>query len=349
MAKKPFSEFGEGAIKIRTPKNRMGNAPVLLPGRKKKTGGFFSGGAGTARRVAKRVPEVMVKVSGAVRGRRHMQQHVSYITRNGKLLAYTDQNDLIEGQRAVLWLADSWADSGESYGDRRYGAKDTVNFVFSMSKGTDRAKNEEAVHAAARELFWGRFQYVMVRHDDTDHPHVHVTVLARGKDGRRLYPNKDDLQRFRGVYAKELRERGIEAEATPRRVRGVVQKAKPIEQVKMESRGVSDREAKLRAEVLRILEGKEVSQRPWEGAIHASQADIRKGWLGIASAVEKGGGFELAAQIKQFVSEMKPPKTRREAMIYEIQQGAVVASKGQQSVPSAAQEPKDRGRDDLER
>ena len=41
----------------------------------------------------------------------------------------------------------------------------------------------------------------MVRHDDQEHPHVHVTVRAVGRDGRRLARGKEQLQVWREDFA----------------------------------------------------------------------------------------------------------------------------------------------------
>jgi hypothetical protein len=45
---------------------------------------------------------------------------------------------------------------------------------------------------------------------DDEHPLVHLTVLSRGYDGRRLNPRKADLATWREQFACELRLRGIE-------------------------------------------------------------------------------------------------------------------------------------------
>jgi len=52
-----------------------------------------------------------------------------------------------------------------------------------------------------------------------------LTVRTLGHDGRKLNPRKADLEQWRQTFAAVLRDRGVEAEATPRRARGVVRKA----------------------------------------------------------------------------------------------------------------------------
>lgn len=65
--------------------------------------------------------------------------------------------------------------------------------------------------------------YAFVRHTDAPNPHVHLVVRALGADGERFSPKKDDLISWRESFAGALREEGIEADATPRRVRGLSQ------------------------------------------------------------------------------------------------------------------------------
>lgn len=48
---------------------------------------------------------------------------------------------------------------------------------------------------------------------------VHMSICALGHSGERLNSKKADLETWRQVFASELRDRGVEAEATPRRAR----------------------------------------------------------------------------------------------------------------------------------
>ena len=62
--------------------------------------------------------------------------------------------------------------------------------------------------------------YVMVLHTHQANPHVHMAVRAEGRDGQRLNPRKQDLRRWREVFAERLRGWGIEAEASSQVTRG---------------------------------------------------------------------------------------------------------------------------------
>ena len=60
----------------------------------------------------------------------------------------------------------------------------------------------------------------MVLHTHQANPHVHLAVRAEGRDGQRLNPRKQDLRRWREVFAEKLRGWGIEAEASSQVTRG---------------------------------------------------------------------------------------------------------------------------------
>ena len=60
----------------------------------------------------------------------------------------------------------------------------------------------------------------MVLHDHQANPHVHISVRAESKHGKRLNPRKTDLHRWRETFAEKLRELGVEAEATRQATRG---------------------------------------------------------------------------------------------------------------------------------
>ena len=64
-------------------------------------------------------------------------------------------------------------------------------------------------------------KYVMVLHDHQANPHVHLSVRAESKHGKRLNPREADLHRWRETFAEKLRGWGIDAEATRQTSRGV--------------------------------------------------------------------------------------------------------------------------------
>jgi hypothetical protein len=77
----------------------------------------------------------------------------------------------------------------------------------------------------------------MVLHDHQANPHVHLSVRAESKDGRRLNPRKADLQRWREMFAERLRGWGIDAEASRQATRGERHSYERIWRVKAREEG----------------------------------------------------------------------------------------------------------------
>ena len=147
--------------------------------------------------------------------------HFRYISKNGRLDIEDDRGDTSRGKSSLEGLADDWRYGGtfiDDMGDRR----EAYNIMLSMPRGTDPL----AVQRAAREFAkveLADHKYVMVLHDHQANPHVHVSVRAESRHGKRLNPRKADLHRWRETFAEKLREQGIEAEATRQATRGARQ------------------------------------------------------------------------------------------------------------------------------
>ena len=97
--------------------------------------------------------------------------------------------------------------------------REAFNIMLSMPRGTDPL----IVQRAAREfaqIELADHRYVMVLHDHQANPHVHLSVRAESKHGKRLNPRKADLHRWRETFAEKLRDWGIDAEATRQASRG---------------------------------------------------------------------------------------------------------------------------------
>lgn len=190
--------------------------------------------------VARRAPQVMVKVTGGGRGMRAIAAHFRYISKNGRLEIEDDRGEMLRGAAAVRDLADDWRYGGsfipeEGGGGRRgngtlserQGRREAFNLMLSMPRGTDPLVVQRAAREFARvEL--ADHKYVMVLHDHQANPHVHLSLRAESRQGRRLNPRKADLQRWRETFAEKLREQGIEAEATRQSVRGRESRSIPL-------------------------------------------------------------------------------------------------------------------------
>ena len=285
----------------------------LLEGPVKSKGGRSGNRAG-ARRVVNYAPEVMVKITGNAKGADHVQSHLDYISRNGKLELEDERGDVIHGKDEVRALAKDWS---QDQGKRRNNTRDTTNIVMSMPAGTEPRDVKNAVRAFAKRQFGQNHQYVMALHTDTDSPHIHLTVKSLGYDGRRLNVKKGDPQKWRESFAAELERRGVEAEATPRATRGVIKKG--VSQVVRHIREKGQTPQVDQAKVREVLEdfrdqraGKPQRPRPWEDRIKERQTYVRKAWLTAAKDLNQSRDpedQELAKRIAAFVSSMPPMKT----------------------------------------
>jgi hypothetical protein len=168
--------------------------------------------------VVPRAPQVMVKVSGGGRGMCAIAAHLRYIAKAGRLPIEDDRGAVREGKEVLRAIADQWRLGGTripEVSERR----EAFNIMLSMPAGTDaRALRQAAREFAKAEL--ANHRYVMVQHTHQANPHVHISVRAEGRDGSRLNPRREDLRRWREVFAERLRSLGIEAEASSQAVRG---------------------------------------------------------------------------------------------------------------------------------
>lgn len=293
----------------------------LLEGSVRYKRGSASGGLRKrAARVVRRAPEVMIKISGNTKGMDHVLSHLDYISRNGKVELETEQGEIVKGKEAVRLLHKDWSQDG---GKRRKNTRETTNIVLSMPAGTDPGGVKAAARAFAQIRFGDNHQYVIAQHTDADHPHVHLTVKNLGFDGRRLHVKKGDPQKWRELFADQLRRRNIEAEATARASRGVIRKG--IKQVIRHIRDKGGIPEVDKAKVRQILEEArneklgQTQTRPWEEKIRARQTQVRKGWLTAAKALNQSPDHQdqtLAKDILSFVGTMPPLKTER----HEIQE-----------------------------
>ncbi|KVU84296.1 DNA polymerase [Burkholderia ubonensis] len=177
-------------------------------------------------RTLMKTPEVMVKITnqpGSRSGMNAIRAHLEYISRNGDVELEDQDGESISGWHHVQDLAHMWRHAGRGIAEESR-RREAFNVMLSMPPGTNRAAVREAARTFARDVFGDNHDYVFAAHNDEAHPHVHLMVLARGRNGRRLNPRKADLQRWRESFAHELRERGVEANATPRRTRGATQR-----------------------------------------------------------------------------------------------------------------------------
>lgn len=241
-------------------------------------------------RIIRRAPEVMVKVTGSTRDGGHLIRHLDYISRNGKLMLEGPDGERLEGRGEMKVLAAAWALEATLEPGGRKDRPLSRSIVLSMPRGTDAMRLHDAARAFAAEAFGERFPYMFALHDEGGHPHVHLTLRVLGSDGTRLNPRKADLEVWRQRFAQALRDRGVEAEASPRRARGVIRKGERSSVRKMRERhsaqggstSISDQGHDLRRQVAAL----------WEIRQRKRQARIRRSLAAEAIALSRSARTE---------------------------------------------------------
>jgi hypothetical protein len=236
--------------------------------------------------VVRGAPQVMVKVTGGGRGMAAITAHFRYISKQGRLPIEDDRGVVREGREAMLDLADQWRHAGARIPEHS-ARREAFNIMLSMPARTP----PQAVRAAARSFAATELaghRYVMVLHTHQANPHVHLSVRAESRDGKRLNPRKADLQRWREVFAERLRELGIEAEASLQITRGTSRRTERLWHRKAGDKG-------------RVVGPREGEQAP--ARLTRSRRDAAQAWCEIAKALaasEDIGDRELARSVVNY-------------------------------------------------
>lgn len=332
--------------------------PALKPVSTKKPAGRDKISA-----VVRKAPEVLVKISGSAKDMRGVKAHMDYISRNGAVEIEDELGNIHHGKEAVRSVRKDWVGDGipKENGTKR----ETFNIVLSMPPGTDRQAVKAAARSFAKEVFENH-EYVFAAHEDEKHPHVHLTVKARDKDQVRLNPRKADLQRWREVFAEKLGEQGIEANATPRAIRGVAKKAERqvIRHIQQEheqgqrKHGSHVIAAQRIAATLEVDSGR-VHVNPVHSKLIAQRKQVLQNFGTVARELAAGNkdDKQLALDIVHFVQHMPPIKTRHAERVEALQRARQGAKTSEQlkskaitrSVPAADQEKNREPDRDIER
>jgi len=241
--------------------------------------------------VVRRAPQVMVKVTGGGRGMKAIAAHFRYISKNGRLEIEDQRGETMRGKDTLRDLAEEWRFGGSLIPDDAESGhrREAYNIMLSMPRGTDPL----TVQRAAREFAQAELtdhKYVMVLHDHQANPHVHISVRAESRHGKRLNPRKTDLHRWRETFAEKLRGHGVEAEATRQATRGRNRNYDPLWRVKARDDG------RLRTTSPTVKSG---------ARAHATRAEAQRAWQEIAAALATSGDAgdrQLAASITRFAT-----------------------------------------------
>lgn len=278
-------------------------------------------------RVVHRAPEVMVKVTGRTRDPGHLRAHLDYISRNGELEMEDRDGAVVAGRPGVKELAEDWSAAALADSRRRANTPFSLSLVLSMPADTDPATVRDAARAFAREVFADQFDYVFALHTDAQHPHVHLEVRSLGDHGERLNPKKADLEAWRQAFARALRDRDVEAEATPRRARGVTRKPErtPLRRIRERYEAGQGEPAKVRRaayrEAARAAFKGETARTPWETQMLERQAKVRSLYLAQAQLLRRSSNLvdrELGSKVEAFVRAMPQPDSQRLVLAREL-------------------------------
>jgi type IV secretory pathway VirD2 relaxase len=287
----------------------------------------------------------MVKVTGRTRGGDHLRAHLNYISRHGALEMDGADGARLTSRAAVAEIAEAWIASSVADSRTRVNSPLSLSIVLSMPRGAEAIVVRDAARAWAAAAFGERHDHVLALHTDAGHPHVHVAVCARGAGGERLNPKKADLEAWRQLFAQALRDRGIEAEATPRRARGVTRKPERTALRKIRERheggeGPPSRTLRsaYKSAAMRAF-GARQEPEPWERRILERQRQVRALYLAQARLMQRSAHAfdkDLGFRLEAFVRAMPAPDTQALALARELREVGGLTRSGEQG--------RDRGR-----
>lgn len=248
--------------------------------------------------VVRRAPQVMVKVTGGGRGMRAIAAHFRYISKNGRLEIEDQRGETMRGKDTLRDLADEWRLGGSLIPDDAEPGhrREAYNIMLSMPRGTDPLTVQRAAREFA-QVELADHKFVMVLHDHQANPHVHISVRAESRHGKRLNPRKADLHRWRETFAEKLRGYGVEAEATRQATRGRSRNYDPLWRVKA------------------CEDGRLRTTRPGAksgGRAIATRAEAVEAWQQLGQALAMSGDVadrNLAKSIAAFVRDMPSKPT----------------------------------------
>ena len=273
--------------------------------------GFATGPTARAKlaRIVRKAPEVVVKVTGRQRGGNHVKAHLDYIGRKGEVDIETRDGEILTTKEDVTERAAEWSDTLQW---RSRPTVSSVSLIFSMPEGTDPDKVLGAVRALAHGELSDNHDYVLALHTDTPRPHVHLTVQAEGLDRTRFNPRPVQLNRFRERFARELRARGVAAEATPRRARGQGIAGSSMALVKLRARlrtegtrQITQSDRRTNEQAVAVARGQD-QLPPFIAAGTFRWQEIRRAYEQTADALDRTGQAEdreLAKDVRAFLDK----------------------------------------------
>jgi hypothetical protein len=273
-------------------------------------------------RTVRRVPEVVIKVSGGARTLAGVEQSVRYVGRGGKLGPESDTGDRLGMKGFESDLVRDWnldLESRARYTQRsirvpRKPPKLVHNLIFSMPPGTPPPLLLKAVRKLARTQFGSDHRHALVLHTDEPHPHVHVIVKAMSEQGERLNIRKATLRQWRQDFAANLRELGVAANATERAVRGQNKTSKPDGIYRAAQR---DESSYVRDRLRRAATSTSSKETPVR-----TREDVVAGWRAVSERLRTDGYPNLANHVDRFLLQMPSARTDAEMVSNQVRSSA---------------------------
>lgn len=313
---------------VRLPSDGKPLLEILSLGRMGPSGHFTLAQIEQIRRTVRRVPEVMLKVTGGGTQVGAVAAHLSYISRKGNLTMETSEGHYVAGRDAQKALLNNWhlELSASLYLAPRDGhttarkTKLVHNIVLSMPSPTPPDKVLAAARKFAREKFGLEHRYAMVLHTDQRHPHVHMVVKAENERGKRLHIDKAMLRNWREDFARMMREQGIAANATSRVLRGK-NKGKAKDAIyRSHQRGASDAIRNRVNDVATELKAHDTIRDPARDRLIETRKAVVSAWTGTAEQLEAQGEIELGGEVRYFARHLPPVLTDKERLAMELLQ-----------------------------
>ncbi|NDW60131.1 relaxase/mobilization nuclease domain-containing protein, partial [Yangia sp. PrR004] len=127
----------------------------------------------------------------------------------------------------------------ENQWNERYSPKlgHTSHLLMAFPVGTRGEEVRDITQAVCEKFFQGegsQFDYIAAIHQDRAHPHAHIVLNRRSKDGEMFFLGKDhhfNYDAFREAMVEAARVHGIRLEATRRLDRGVTTYRAEIDEI----------------------------------------------------------------------------------------------------------------------
>lgn len=276
-------------------------------------------------RTIRRVPEVLLKVTGGGTKVGAVRAHLDYISRKGRLEIETDTGDRIARSQQKAFLATWHLElSPGQYRKARKGqpapraTRLVKNIVLSMPSPTPPEKVLRAARAFAREKFAGQHRYALVMHTDQQNPHVHLVVKAEDNFGRKLHIDKPMLRAWREDFARLMREQGIAANATPRFVRGQNKRKAKWGGFRAQRHGTSTALRERVKDIAHELVQTGTILDPVGARLIETRKAIVASWMKTADVLDAQGEVVLAGDVRYFASRLPPALTDKEQLAIEF-------------------------------